>query len=199
MRGFVVGLLIGALAGAGAVFFVMRDKGKAAPAVAGRPAADAGVAKKGGKKRGGPGRGAGSAPGVDSPIDDDEPAPVLSAADLRMAAEGDSLSRGAQNLDLGSEDGARDLTRAEIDDAMAGASDAIGACIVDATGAAELSGRITAAVVVGPDGRVTQTRVEAPAWLLRHGLGGCVRPKLRGLRFPATGKESVVKYPFTVG
>ena len=56
-----------------------------------------------------------------------------------------------------------------------------------------LSGRISIGLVVGPDGRVTQTRVEAPRYLIDQGLAGCLRPVLRGMRFPAAGKDTVVK------
>jgi len=192
VRGFVVGLVIGAAAGAGAVLLLTRERGRSAAGVQ-AAAADAGVVARRTKKP----RGGGNTRGPGEP--GDEPAPVLGPADLKMVAEGDSLARGPVEMDLGSEGGARELTQGDIDGAMAGASDAIGECIVSATGAAELSGRVNAGVVVGPDGRVTQTRVEAPAYLMRRGLGGCVRARLRGLRFPATGKESVVKYPFTVG
>lgn len=201
VRGFVLGLCVGALLGAGGVWLALRDRAAPRGAVTVAPGADAGVAAGKKKKRGGArGGGGGGMGGGEAGEAGDEPAPVLGPADLRMTAEGDSLSRGAQNLDFaaGGEE-PRELTQGEINGAMSGVQGAIGECIVNATGNAELSGRINAGVVVGPDGRVTQTRVEAPAYLMKRGLASCVRARLRGLRFPSTGKESVVKYPFTVG
>jgi hypothetical protein len=192
VRGFVLGLVIGLVAGGGGAWLYLRERPHAAVVIAAKAGPDAGVAGK--KRKRGP-RTGGAAAADD---DGDQPAPVLGPSDLRMTAEGDSLSRGPQDLDLGAGDTTRELTTAEINGAMSEQSDAIGECIVDATGAAEVNGRINAGVVVSPDGRVTQTRVEGPAWLMRHGLGSCVRARLRSLHFPATGKESVVKYPFTV-
>ncbi|MCC6993747.1 MAG: hypothetical protein IT370_03855 [Deltaproteobacteria bacterium] len=204
MRGFVLGLCVGALVGAGGVWLLLRDKAAPGGTVTVAPGADGGVAATGKKKRRGGARGGGGGGGGGGGMGageaGDEPAPVLGPADLRMTSEGDSLSRGAQSLDFAGSPGEepRELTQGEIDGAMGGVSDAIGECIVNATGNAELSGRINAGVVVGPDGRVTQTRVEGPAYLMKRGLASCVRARLRGLRFPRTGRESVVKYPFTV-
>ena len=194
----MLGLCVGALVGAGGVWLLLRDKAAPRGTVTVAPGADGGVAGAGKKKRRGGARGGGGGMGAGEA--GDEPVPVLGPADLRMTSEGDSLSRGAQNLDFAGGPGEepRELTQGEIDGAMGGVSDAIGECIVNATGNAELSGRINAGVVVGPDGRVTQTRVEGPAYLMKRGLASCVRARLRGLRFPKTGKESVVKYPFTV-
>jgi hypothetical protein len=53
-------------------------------------------------------------------------------------------------------------------------------------------------LVVGPHGRVVKSRVEAPAWLLRHGLYRCVRREVSALRFPAAGKDTVVTVPFNL-
>ena len=115
-----------------------------------------------------------------------------------VSAEGDSLALAPRTVDLGAAAPERDLTRAEIDGAIAPAADAIIACINDATGSAPVTGRVVAGVVVDETGHVTKTRLEGPSYLLKHGLGGCVRPKLRGLRFPATGKPTVVRVPFDV-
>ncbi len=199
----MLGLCVGALVGAGGVWLLLRDKPAPHGAMTVAPGADGGVAGAGKKKRRGGARGGGGGGGgmgAGEVGNEPEPAPVLGPADLRMTSEGDSLSRGEQNLDFAGGPGEepRELTQGEINGAMSGVSDAIGECIVNATGNAELSGRINAGVVVGPDGRVTQTRVEGPAYLMKRGLASCVRARLRGLRFPSTGKESVVKYPFTV-
>ena len=67
------------------------------------------------------------------------------------------------------------------------------------TGAERAFALMLVGFVFGPDGRVTQTRIEAPRYLVDQGLAGCVRPVLRELRFPAAGKDTVVKVPFDIG
>jgi hypothetical protein len=194
---FVLGLIVGIALGAGGLYVaqrVLRDE----PAETASPTADAGPdraqaqAKSAGrKKRRGTGGAAGSA---EAPPD--EPIPVLTDADRAMRAEGDSLTARAAALDLSDEREPRDLEQGEIDAAFAPRVDAIVGCITGARGAAPLTGRIDAGVVVSAGGRVVKSRVEAPAWLISRGLGRCVRRELAALRFPATGKEHVVTVPF---
>ncbi len=188
---FVAGLLLGALLGAGGAWFAMRKPAAKQVAVV---TPDAGVADK--TKKPAPkrrGRGGGTIPRSD----DDAPIPELSADDLRQIGEGDSLALGARKMDLG--EGApepRDLTQGEIDEGVSARSSAIIKCITDARGNAPVNGQIVVKFVVAPGGGVTQTRVEAPAYLIKHGLGGCVRPQLRAMRFPPTGKDTVLTVPF---
>jgi hypothetical protein len=189
---FVLGLLVGVALGAGGLYLVQKLTREETP-VAAAPTIDAGPtrpqAKNGSKKkrRGVPA----AAPGAG-----DEPIPVLTDADRAMRAEGDSLTARPIEMDLGEDSEPRDLEQGEIDAAFGARVDAIIGCVVAARGNAELTGRITAGVVVAADGRVTKSRVEAPAWLLAHGLGRCVRRELSAMRFPATGKEHVVSVPF---
>jgi hypothetical protein len=183
--GLVLGLIVGGAAGAGGMYLHVTR----APAVTPSPAEPPPPAPPAKRK---PRRAA-------APSAGDEAPPVVSAADLRIAAEGDTLRAAPLALDLGA--GApepRDLAQDEIDGTFARRAGAIIACITAARGQAPVNGRVVAGVVVGADGRVTRSRVEAPAYLLRRGLGGCARRELAALRFPATGRETVVTVPFDV-
>jgi hypothetical protein len=128
--------------------------------------------------------------------DGDQPAPTLTEADLKTATEGDSLRVRERTLDLASGEEARDLLQDEIDNAIAGRSEELTACVVQARGAAQISGRVVFGMVVGPSGNVTQARVEAPAFLIKNGLYRCARPKLLSVRYPAAGKDTVVRVSF---
>src|SRR5262249_12772791 len=121
---------------------------------------------------------------------------TLSAADQQMTSAGDAL-RAETTLDM-SQTEARDLTSDEIDGTVGRRSDAIIACLRDARGAAPLSGRVVVGMVVDASGRVTKTRVEAPAYLVHHGLYDCTRRAVADLRFPAVGRSTVVSVPFTI-
>lgn len=185
---FLLGLLVGVLLGAGGTWWALRHEGPAEVAVA----VDAGPPpppEPTGKKRRRRGGGSGGATSPEGPI-------VLGPGDLKTVAQGDSLARGARTVDLGAAGEVRDLEQHEIDGAVARRADAITRCITSARGEAELSGRITASFLVSPAGKVTKTRVEAPAYLMGRGLAPCVRRELAALSFPATGKESVVTVPF---
>lgn len=206
--GLVLGLVVGAGLGAGGVWLALRPE---APVVAAEIASVDAAPKKAGKKKrrvrkkvaGGGGGGVASAGGGGGGVVEEEwveeDVPSVSASDLAQGSEGDVLKPRARTVDLGA-GGAdtRNLTQAEIDGAVRARADAITRCIVDARGAAEVRGRVVIGVVVGPDGSPTAARVEAPRWLLEHGLGRCVRPTLLGLRFPAAGKDTVVTVPFDV-
>jgi hypothetical protein len=197
---FALGLVVGVALGAGGTWFFLRkhDGGGGAKLAAATP--DAGVdpkAKKPAKRRGyggGGGRGGGMAR---SAADDDAPIPELGPDDLRMISDGDSLALGTRKMDLAADaPEPRDLTQDEIDGGVSPRSGAIIKCITDARGNAPVNGQIVVKFVVVSTGNVTQTRVEAPAYLMKHGLSGCVRPQLRAMRFPATGKDSVLTVPF---
>lgn len=41
-------------------------------------------------------------------------------------------------------------------------------------------------------------RVEAPAYLIDHGLLGCVRGVVQPMTFPLSSKAQIVTYPFTL-
>ena len=187
-------MIVGVLLGGGGTYVVLARKGEAEPAVATAPAGDAGVADPKKKKKGKPGLRRPAGGGEDF---SDEPIPELSAADLVQGAEGDSLKPRPRDVDL-SEGSAevRDLSQAEIDGTFGGAASGITECITQARGPAPVTGKIVVGLVVDPDGKVARSRVEAPAWLLRHGLYRCVRREVSSLRFPAAGRDTVVTVPF---
>ena len=201
MLRFLAGMLLGVVLGGGATYVVLARKGDAPPAVAAVAAADAGVDAKGKKKRGKPGaRRPGAAPGTvfeGDDVDSDEPIPELTAADLAQGVEGDALKPRTRDVDLsaGAEE-SRDLGQDEIDGTFGQAAANITRCIKEARGPAPVTGRISVGVLVDPQGKVARTRVEAPAYLLRHGLYKCVRKEVATLRFPAVGRDTVVTVPF---
>ncbi len=194
MARFLLGLLVGLLLGAGGILswqhFRPQPEPKvpvAAPAAAG-PAA--GPAKKGRKPRG-----AGVA--VGAPGAGEEELPTLTAADVEQQAEGDVLQPRERKMDLTTAE-PRELTQEEIDGAFARGATGIIACITAARGDWPVTGRVNAGVLVAADGSVAKSRVEAPAYMIRRGLGRCVRKELSRLTFPQVGRETVVTVPFDI-
>jgi hypothetical protein len=184
--GLVVGLLAGGALGAGGMWLLRRPA--PAPVAVTPPAApERPTPPSPHTRRRSPRAAAGAT--TDETI-------TLSAADQQMTSAGDSL-RAETTLDM-SQTEARDLTSDEIDGAVGRRSDAIIACLRDARGAAPLAGRVVVGMVVDASGRVTRTRVEAPAYLVKHGLYDCARRAVADLRFPAVGRSTVVSVPFTI-
>jgi hypothetical protein len=118
------------------------------------------------------------------------------APDLRPVTVGD-VSRPEQTIDMQGGD-SRDLTQTEIDAALSGQRPAVESCLVAAHDAVGAGGKVTAAMLVGPDGRVRKTRVEAPKALVDAGLAGCLREAMARMRFPAAGGSSVVTLPLEI-
>jgi hypothetical protein len=194
IHGLLIGLFVGGLGGGGAAYlWYHRHRAPKVAEVA--PALDGGTTSTPKKK---PHKRHGDGTASTGDTGDDGPVPTLTAADTAPASEGDALKAASRTMDLSS--GAaepRDHTQDEIDGAVGKKSGGIIKCITDARGNAPLnSGHITVGFVVGADGNVVKTRVEAPAYLIHHGFPGCARPLLAQMRFPATGKESVVTVPF---
>lgn len=124
------------------------------------------------------------------------PSPSGAAPDLRPVTVGD-VARPEQTIDMqGGE--SRDLGQAEIDAALAAHRGAIESCLAAAREAVGAGGRVTAAMLVGPDGRVGKTRVEAPRALVDAGLATCLRQAMGRIRFPAAGGNSIVTLPLEV-
>jgi hypothetical protein len=206
-RGFVVGLAVGLAVGAGGAYLALeRPWSSSAKA----PSADAGVAVasadggapakgkgKGKRKRGG-GGGSGADVGDEALAGDEvyEPPPVLTAADRAMSWKGDAVSLPPRTIDMAGGDEGRPLDSGEINGVLQSDGDAIVSCIAKARGAAQLEADITVKMLVGGDGRVTASRVRAPAYLFDHGLLACAQRAARGLRFPSTGAATVVDAPF---
>jgi hypothetical protein len=194
---FLFGIALGIIVGAGGVLVwqeLRRTEATPVSEVAKPPDAGVGPTKSGKRRRGGGSRTASAAP-----VDPDEPIPELSAADRMSRAEGDTLAAKPTSIDMGGEGvEPRDLDQGEIDAAFGARSGAIIDCITTARGNAPLSGRVTAGVVIGAEGKVVKTRVEAAAYLMDRGMGRCVRRVLSSLKFPATGREHVVTVPFDI-
>lgn len=184
---FLAGLILGLVVGAAATYVLV---GRPAPvpapvvAVAATTPADS---KKGPRRQ---------ARRPQDPLPPPTSDVQLTAADLRSTSEGDPLRASALELDMSAATEPRDLGQDEIDSAFARRSDALIRCITDARAGAPVTGRVVVGVVVDGSGRVGKTRVEAPSWLIRHGLYACARGVLLGLRFPAAGKENVITVPF---
>jgi hypothetical protein len=124
------------------------------------------------------------------------PPPSGTAPDLRPVTVGD-VARPEQTIDMqGSE--SRDLGQAEIDTALSAHRGAIESCLAAAREAVGAGGRITAAMLVSPDGRVAKTRVEAPRALVDAGLATCLRQTMGRIRFPAAGGHSIVTLPLEI-
>jgi hypothetical protein len=200
---FLAGLALGIALGAGGMYLANRPP-EAPPAtsqpVVTTPPSVPEKGKKKGKKKGN--NGSPTSPGDEAAPDTegepDEPVPVLSAADLAPSAQGDTLSPRPQSLDFDRDSEAHELGEGEINAVFRGSSSSLTACINEARGAAQLSGDVKFGVVIGPDGRVVKSRVEAPSYLLRQGLAGCARPVLATLRFPAPGRDVVASKSYSL-
>jgi hypothetical protein len=208
MRGFLLGLLVAALAFGGYLFWKNVQQPAGVSAVSGRP--DAGPSRKKRKRRA---RGAArvaratSNPGTESRVAADreaevepEPEPVLlSAADLKSVAQGDNLGRPeAVRLDMGNDSQLPELSQDDIDGRFRAREDAILDCIARARPDEEayVPGLVNVKFRIQRQGNVKGVRIEAPAILQKGGLYGCVRGVVEGLRFPASGSSQIVTYPF---
>jgi hypothetical protein len=210
MRGFLLGLLVAALAFGGYLFWKNTQQPAGVSAVDGRP--DAGPTRKKRKRRA---RGAvrvtraKADPGAESrvaagseaePEPEPEPEPVrLSAADLKSVAQGDNLGRPeVVRLDMGNDSQLPELSQDDIDGRFRAREDAILDCIARARPDEEayVPGLVNVKFRIQRQGNVKGVRIEAPAILQKGGLYGCVRGVVEGLRFPASGSSQIVTYPF---
>jgi hypothetical protein len=207
MKGFILGLVVAALAFGGYLYWKTSQDGGSRQASA-RP--DAGVAKKKKKRRGrgaqrvargqaeAPARGPGERP---DPAEEPEPEPAikLSAADLKSVSQGDDLGRpDVVHLDMGNDKQLPELDQEDIDGRFRPKEEAILECISRARPDAEVyvPGLVNVKFRIQRAGTVRGVRVEAPAVLHRGGLLGCVKGVVGGLRFPASGSSQIVTYPF---
>jgi hypothetical protein len=226
MKGFLLGVIVAALAFGGYLYTKSRTGDGSAPrkVVA---AADAGpTAKKRRKRTRGAtrvararsettsagalaDRGAGSDRGPDrapprapEPEPEPEPEPIkLSAADLKIVGHGDDLSRpDVIRMDMANDKDLPELAQEDIDARFRGEENAILECISAARPDQEtyVPGRVTIKFRIQRAGTVRGVRVEAPAILQKGGLYGCVKGLVGKLRFPASGSSQIVTYPFTL-
>lgn len=127
------------------------------------------------------------------------PSPVsLKPGDLRPTTVGDDLSR-SEIIDLTRQQGqGHELDQDAIDRVFRPVQAAVVACIDAARGEAELTGRVELAFRIQQSGAVSGVRLEAPSYLVRRGLYGCVRPIVAPLQFPPSSRSQIVRYPFTI-
>jgi hypothetical protein len=202
VRGFLSGLLVGAVLGSGGLYLALeRPWGRPGQAIAGaqpdagavdEEASEAGAKKGKRARRRRPGRGGGAGE-VDQVIDE---VIVLSAAERRPVWRGPAVELPPRDIDFESGGGGRSLNQGEINAGIASGRDAVSRCIGDARGNAELVARIEVKFLVEPDGRVSKVRLRAPSYLMQQGLHPCVTRAVRAMRFPATGAATVVSVPF---
>jgi hypothetical protein len=164
---------------------------------------DGGTSKK--KKRR-PGGGRGNRPGPGGEDEDwmnsgggEETEPPrlvqLSAADRGMEWRGDDTTPPKQTIDMNSGGESRSLDNGEIQATISSQSGGVQSCVVKAATNTDLSGTVTVKMVVGGNGRVTRSRVQAPRYMFSQGLLACVQGALRGWKFPATGAPTLVTLP----
>jgi hypothetical protein len=208
-----IGLVIGVVLGAGAMYLVLRPPWALrthAPPADSPPVVmvpgDAGVPHPKKRRRprpatspGQPGGPATATAGADGDVEDPPP-PPLTAADRALEWRGEDVSLPPQNLDLAA-GGAqpRSLDDGEISQTITGQAGGVRDCVVQAATGADLSATITVKLLVDGRGRVTRSRIQAPHYLFEHGLLGCTQRALGRMHFPATGGATIVTLPVNLG
>jgi hypothetical protein len=136
--------------------------------------------------------------GSDEPEEVEGPATItLTGADRALEARGDDVTLPRQTIDMAGGN-ARPLDDGEINAGVGGAS-GVRSCVVTGATNTDLRATITIQMVVDANGHVTKSRIEAPHYLLEHGLLACIQRALRGLHFPATGAPTLVTFPVNLG
>jgi hypothetical protein len=205
-----IGLVIGVVLGAGAMYLVLRPPWARVATVPseGPPVvvvtSDAGVTKPKKRKRTRP-PGAGQATAQagdgqgDLPIEDPPP-PPLTAADRALEWRGDDVALPPRNIDMaGAGAEARSLDDAEINQVINGQTGGVRDCVVQGAMNTDLSATITVKLLVDGRGRVTRSRIQAPHYLFEHGLLACTQRALGRMHFPAAGGATIVTLPVNLG
>jgi hypothetical protein len=169
---------------------------------------DAGVAKPKkrphGHHRGGGGGGAAGQPqsgddsgwgGPDTVEETEAPLVQLTAGDRALEWRGDDTSPPKQTIDMNSGAESRSLDNGEIQSTFASQSQPVQTCVMQAATNTDLKGTINIKMVVDGSGRVTRSKLEAPHYMLEHGLLACVHGALGRVHFPATGAATLVTLP----
>ncbi|HEY5089494.1 MAG TPA: AgmX/PglI C-terminal domain-containing protein [Polyangia bacterium] len=214
MKGFMLGLVVAALAFGGYVYWKEGQRPVAPAKLAADASAPVKEAREKKKRRrhgamrvarneGAGSPSAGAAPHAPPPPIENEPEPIkLSAADLKLVSQGDDLSR-PDVIHLGDatdDSGSHELTQDDIDARFRAKEETILSCIARARPDEEtyVPGRVTVKFRIQRTGNVRGVRVEAPAILQRGGLTGCVKGVVGGIRFPPSNGSQVVSYPFSL-
>ena len=126
------------------------------------------------------------------------PPPPLRPEERKLVTVGDKLT-GTEVINLAESGGGdHELSQEELDAVFRPRQSRIISCIDDARGEAQLDAQITVAFRVPRSGKVSGVRLEAPAYLINHGLLSCVRGIVQSLPFPASSKAQIVTYPFSL-
>jgi hypothetical protein len=166
-----------------------------APADAGAP-----TKPKKGKRRHPPGGATPVAPGSDDSGPEETEPPPLTEADRRLEWRGDEVSQPTQNLDMtagGKE--SRPLDDGEIQSTISSQANGVRDCVVQGATGTDLRATITVKLLVDGTGRITRSRLQAPHYMLEHGLYPCTQRALGHMHFPATGGTTVVTLPVNLG
>lgn len=130
-------------------------------------------------------------------LDDAEPV-ALTAADRALEWRGDEVALPAQTIDMAGGREARPLDDGEINATINSQAGAVKDCVVQGATGTDLRATITVKLVVDGHGKVTRSRVQAPRYLLEHGLHACTQRAVARLHFPATGAATLVTLPVTL-
>ncbi len=146
-------------------------------------------------------QGSQTAQNVQAQSPDEPPAPpaiVLKPGDLKSVSAGDRLT-GTEVVDLSKDSTSEhELTQDEIDGVFHGSQNEVLGCLDQARGEAQVRGRLTVSFRIQRSGAMSGVRVEAPSYLMQHGLLGCIKPIVSRMRFPASRSAQVVSYPFSL-
>ena len=156
----------------------------------GKEVEDPGKDRKKRRKRGRRGQGGG-----DPALQEIDERIVLTAADRSMVWRGPKISLPEKNMDFSSGGGGRNLNQGEISDAVNGGQKRLISCVAEARGQAELAAKITLKILVEGNGNASKVRVQAPSYLMKHGLYPCASSAARAMRFPGTGAATIVTVP----
>ena len=212
MKGFLLGLLVAALAFGGYLFWKQRRPARrradsecaptpGAPKQKKRaPAAGAQrVARATRPERSGPG-GRAERPAEPELEPEPEPEPIkLSAADLRSVSQGDDLGRpDVVRWTWATTASCPSWPRRTSTPASGRRRRPSSSCISRARPDAEayVPGLVNIKFRIQRQGTVRGVRVEAPVILQKGGLYSCVKGVVGGMRFPASGSSQIVTYPF---
>ncbi|MGE0546354.1 MAG: hypothetical protein AB7O24_31855 [Kofleriaceae bacterium] len=201
-----VGIVIGLVVGAGAMYLALRPPWAQAPSppsstpVAIAPA-DAGVPNTKPKKKRRRPSGGGSqplAPGVvgeDGYYEETEPPAPLTAADRALEWRGDAVALAPTKLDMAGGGDGRPLDDSEINATISSQADGVRDCVIQGAMGTDLRARITVQFIVDGAGRVSKSRVRAPHYLFEKDLLSCARRALGRMKFPATGAPTKIDMP----
>lgn len=140
--------------------------------------------------------------GEDDGPEETEAAPVLAqltAADRALEWRGEDVTLPPAKIDMAGGKESRPLEDGEINATIGGQAGGVRDCVVKGATNTDLRATITVKMVVGGDGRVTKSRVQAPHYLFEKGLLPCVQRAVGRMKFPSTGAPTQVSLPITLG